>query len=145
MSTTEFLADEAATRALGARLAALWHAGDTVLLDGPLGAGKTTLVRGVLEALGHGGPVRSPTFNLVQTFDTHPPVMHADLYRVASWRGIGIEEYLDTHLCLIEWPDRAEGLVDPARCWQVTLAFAGAGRTATVRPPGGSPDVLTPG
>lgn len=135
MPPTDLLPDEAATRAFGARLAGLWVSGDTVLLEGPLGAGKTTLVRGVLEALGHTGPVRSPTFNLVQTFDTQPPVMHADLYRVASWRGIGLEEYLDTHLCLIEWPDRAEGLVSPEACWRVTLAFEGEGRTATVAEP----------
>lgn len=135
VSSTEPLPDEAATRALGARLAGQWKAGDTVLLDGPLGAGKTTFVRGVLEALGHAGPVRSPTFNLVQTFATDPPVMHADLYRVSTWSGIGVEEYLDTHLCLIEWPDRARGLVDPDRCWRVTLAFQGEGRSAVVLAP----------
>lgn len=135
MSEQVNLPDETATRALGARLAARWKAGDVVLLEGPLGAGKTTLVRGVLEALGHVGSVRSPTFNLLQTFGTNPPVMHADLYRVDTWRGIGLEEYLDTHLCLIEWPDRAAGLVDGDRCWRVRLAFDGDGRLAEVRSP----------
>ncbi|MCB8932179.1 MAG: tRNA (adenosine(37)-N6)-threonylcarbamoyltransferase complex ATPase subunit type 1 TsaE [Fimbriimonadaceae bacterium] len=136
MSRQEFLPDEAATRALGARLAARWRAGDVVLLEGPLGAGKTTLVRGVLEALGHADSVRSPTFNLLQTFATAPPVMHADLYRVSTWQGIGLEEYLDTHLCLIEWPDRAEGLLPKEACWRVRLDFAGEGRSAKVREPG---------
>jgi len=50
--------------------------------------------------------VRSPTFNLMQTFDTEPPVLHVDLYRVASHAGLGIEDYLETHVCLIEWADR---------------------------------------
>lgn len=129
------LPSESKTRALAATLAHRLGAGDVVLLEGPLGVGKTTFVRGLLRALGHEGPVRSPTFNLLQIFDTHPPVMHADLYRVATWHGIGLEEYLDTHLCLIEWPDRAEGLVDPESCWRVVLAFDGEGRTATIREP----------
>ena len=129
------LPDEAATRALGAGLATSLRAGDVVLLKGELGAGKTTLVRGLLKALGHTGPVRSPTFNLVQTFDTDPPIMHADLYRVATHKGIGIEDYLATHLCLIEWPDRAEGLVAVVTAWLVELDFAGDGRTARVTPP----------
>ncbi|MEX2244565.1 MAG: tRNA (adenosine(37)-N6)-threonylcarbamoyltransferase complex ATPase subunit type 1 TsaE [Fimbriimonadaceae bacterium] len=129
------LPDEAATRALGAELSKRLKPGDVVLLSGELGAGKTTLVRGLLEALGHESAVRSPTYNLVQTFDTDPPVMHADLYRVASHKGIGIEDYLETHLCLIEWPDRAAGLVPEGGAWLVHIAFAESGRTATVAPP----------
>ena len=117
--------------------------GDVVLLSGELGAGKTTFARGLLEALGHEGPVRSPTFNLVQTFDTHPPVMHADLYRVQSYEGIGIEDYLDSHLCLIEWPDRAEGLANPDDVWKVHFEFTPTGRRITVSPPqNGSRDRL---
>lgn len=129
------LPDEAATRALGAKLASELKAGDVVLLSGELGAGKTTLVRGLLEALGHTEPVRSPTYNLIQLFDTSPPVMHADLFRVKSHQGIGIEDYLDTHLCLIEWPDRAESLIDPSQCWLVRLEFADEARTVTVTKP----------
>jgi tRNA threonylcarbamoyladenosine biosynthesis protein TsaE len=129
-----FLArDEAGTRAVGADLAIQLRAGDVVFLEGELGAGKTTLVRGLLEALGHDGPVRSPTFNLVQTFSTDPPVMHADLYRVRSYEGIGLEDYLDTHLCLVEWPDRAEGLVDDP--WRIVIAFEGTGRRIEILPP----------
>ena len=129
------LKDEAATRALGTSLAKRLKRGDLVFLSGPLGAGKTTLVRGLLVALRFEGPVRSPTFNLVQTFETDPPVMHADLYRVASHIGIGLEDYLDSHLCLVEWPDRAQGLVAEGAAWLVDIQFAGEGRTATVSPP----------
>ena len=135
MSETYQLPNEAATRALGASLAGRVGAGDVVLLDGELGAGKTTLVRGLLEQLGHRGPVRSPTFNLVQTFDTVPPVMHADLYRVKNHDGIGLEEYLESHLCLIEWPDRALGLVPESDAWCVKIEFDGDARRATVSPP----------
>ncbi len=130
-----FSGSEIETRAIAARLAATLRAGDVVLLEGPLGAGKTTFVRGFLEALGHDGPVRSPTFNLIQTFDTLPPVMHADLYRLKSWQGIGIEDYLESHVCLIEWPDRAAGLLDAASCWRVELAFCGEGRQVEILAP----------
>jgi tRNA threonylcarbamoyl adenosine modification protein YjeE len=130
-----FAKDEAATRAIGAGLSRKLRKGDVVLLDGPLGAGKTTFVRGLVEALHFDGPVRSPTFNLIQTFDTKPPVMHADLYRVSSHEGIGLEEYLDSHLCLIEWPDRASGLVDPTTAWHIHIDFADSGRAITVNPP----------
>ncbi len=128
--------NEAATRNVGASLAKRLAAGEVVLLDGPLGAGKTTLVRGVLEELGYDHIVRSPTFNLIQTFDTAPPVMHADLYRVQSYQGIGLEEYLADHLCLIEWPDRADGLIDPNHCWRIHVDFENDGRSISIRPPG---------
>lgn len=122
-------------RSLGATLAKNWHAGDVVLLSGELGAGKTTLVRGVLGGIGYSGVVRSPTFNLIQTYPAEPPVMHADLYRVASYEGIGLEDYLDSHLCFIEWPDRARGLVDFKDCWQVQIDFSEVGRVVTVLQP----------
>ena len=122
-------------RALGAELVGGLGVGDVVLLEGPLGAGKTTLVRGMLAGLGHREPVRSPTFNLIQTFDTELPVMHADLYRVKGWQGIGIEDYLDSHLCLIEWPDRAVGLVELGSAWRVAIEFSGEGRVVTIESP----------
>ncbi|MFQ3587942.1 MAG: tRNA (adenosine(37)-N6)-threonylcarbamoyltransferase complex ATPase subunit type 1 TsaE [Fimbriimonadaceae bacterium] len=124
-----------ATAQVGAELARLLSPGDVVLLEGGLGAGKTTLVRGLVTALGHAGPVRSPTFNLLQEFDTRPPVLHADLYRVESHLGLGIEDYLASHVVVVEWPDRAEGLFDRARCWRVAIAFAGGGRRISVVPP----------
>jgi tRNA threonylcarbamoyladenosine biosynthesis protein TsaE len=131
--TTVFAADEAATRRVGADLAAQLAAGDVVFLEGELGAGKTTFVRGLLQGLGYVDLVRSPTFNLIQTFPTSPPVMHADLYRVASWQGLGIEDYLDSHVCLIEWADRAAGLVD--RAWRVKISFVEEGREISIDEP----------
>ena len=123
------------TQQLGAKFVRTLKPGDVVLFTGQLGAGKTTMIRGMLEGLGHQGVVRSPTFNLVQTFDTHPPVMHADLYRVKTYKGVGLEDYLDTHVCLIEWPDRAYDLLPPATCWTVDIEFKAEGRLITVLPP----------
>ena len=126
---------EKETRAIAADLVAHLAPGHVVLLEGPLGAGKTAFVRGFLEALGYEGPVRSPTFNLIQTFDSTPPVMHADLYRLRDWQGIGLEDYLETHICFIEWPDRADGLVDEDRAWHVAIRFHGEGRLIDIAKP----------
>jgi tRNA threonylcarbamoyladenosine biosynthesis protein TsaE len=120
-------------RDLGAHLVSQLRAGDVVFLEGELGAGKTTLVRGMLAGLGWQQDVRSPTFNLMHTYDTQPPVVHADLYRVKSWQGIGLEDYLDTHLCLIEWPDRAQGLVSEDSVLRVHIEFSDAGRVVTAK------------
>ena len=136
MIETVYCPDEAATLRLAASLAPRWASGDWVRLEGPLGAGKTTLVRGLLGELGWAGAVRSPTFSLVQTYPTVPPVLHADLYRLTSAQGTGIEDYLDTHLCLIEWPDRLEGWLDLSTAWRVQIAFRDPGRTVTISPPG---------
>lgn len=76
--------------------------------------------------------MRSPTFNLLQAFDTAPPVLHADLYRVASAEGTGLEDYLDTHVVLVEWPDR---LPEDDLHWRVEIAFGGDGRVARVKAP----------
>lgn len=123
-----FCPDEPATRALGAELAPRFRAGDLVLLVGDLGAGKTTFVRGVLEGLGFSGPVRSPTFNLLQEFDTDPPVLHADLYRLPSAAGIGLEEYFDSHLVFVEWPDRSPDLFRIPETYVVEISVEGDGR-----------------
>jgi tRNA threonylcarbamoyladenosine biosynthesis protein TsaE len=128
-----FAKDEAETRAVGAWLAPRLRAGIVVSLVGDLGAGKTTFVRGVLEALGHRGEVRSPTFNLLQSFDTKPPVLHVDLYRLTSAVGVGIEDYLDTHAVLIEWPDRARELTSGS--WMVRIEFQDDGRRITISLP----------
>jgi len=122
-------------RKLGADLASRFEAGDVVMLFGELGAGKTTLVRGILAGLGWIGEVRSPTFNLLQTYSVAPPVLHADLYRVATWQGIGIEDYLETHLCLVEWPERMQGLVDARDAFQIHIRFTDDGRFVELIPP----------
>ena len=104
------LADEAATVAAGAQLAAMIRPGDVIAMTGDLGAGKTTLVRGLLQALGHDGEVPSPSFAIVQPYeDIDPPVWHADLYRVenvAELAELGLDSLGDGVL-IVEWPERA--------------------------------------
>ncbi len=104
------LKDEAATRAAGEGLAGQLRPGDVVTLSGDLGAGKTTLVRGLLGALGHEGEVPSPSFAIVQPYeDLEPAVWHADLYRVESaseLAELGLDSLADSVL-VVEWPERA--------------------------------------
>jgi tRNA threonylcarbamoyladenosine biosynthesis protein TsaE len=126
---------EKETLEVGRELAREVTAGDILLFSGDLGAGKTTMIRGLLRELGHEGTVRSPTFNLIQTFELKVPVMHADLYRLKSAEGLGLEEYFASHLCLIEWPDRLGGVIDPAETWRIDIEFASEGRLIRIRPP----------
>lgn len=120
---------------LGQELSKTLAPGSVLLLSGPLGVGKTTLVRGVLRALGWKEPVRSPTFNLLQTYETNPPVAHLDLYRVQSAAGIGLEDLLDSHATLIEWPENLGGLIDPAHCTTIDMEFDGETRVLDIRAP----------
>jgi tRNA threonylcarbamoyladenosine biosynthesis protein TsaE len=127
------LPDEAATMALGARVAAACRPGDVIALEGDLGAGKTTLARALIRALaGAETDVPSPTFTLVQTYETPGlPVWHFDLYRLESAmeaRELGLDEAMDG-LALIEWPERL-GQSLPARRLEVRLNFEGEGRIA---------------
>lgn len=124
--------------ALGAALGALAVPGDVLLLDGPLGAGKTTLVRGLVAALG-GDPaaVASPTFTLVHRYDGRIPVLHVDAYRLdgaRAWAGLGLDEQLETHVSCIEWAERILGAL-PSPAWTVTLQHADDGaRCARIVP-----------
>jgi hypothetical protein len=113
------LADDEATAALGAQLAAGLKPGDLVLLEGGLGAGKTALARAIVRTLA-GDPsleVPSPSFALVQPYEANGrPVLHADLYRIASPREIdelGLFERSDA-IVLVEWPERAPELATQA-------------------------------
>lgn len=106
------LVDEAATLALGRRLATRLRVGDIVALSGPLGSGKTTLARGCLAGLGYLGEVASPTFTVVQSYgpgDTRLPVLHVDLYRLGGPDEaveLGLDDALADHALLVEWPER---------------------------------------
>ena len=112
-SATIRLPDGQATERLGARIAAGLQRGDAIGLEGDLGAGKTTLARAVLRALGVEENVPSPTFTLVQSYETKAfPVRHYDLYRIeesSELEELGLDEALDEGAALIEWPERAQG------------------------------------
>lgn len=105
------LADEAATAAIGTWLANRLKGGDVVTLSGGLGAGKTTLVRHLLAALGHEGEVPSPTFAIVQPYDHMMlAVWHADLYRIedpSELAEIGLDSIGNDAVLVVEWPERA--------------------------------------
>jgi len=102
--------DEPGMAEVGAKLARQLRVGDVVALKGPLGAGKTTLVRGVLAALGHAGEVPSPTFAIVQPYEALAlPVAHADLYRIedsGELEELGLDDVLFDGALLVEWPER---------------------------------------
>lgn len=120
----------AGTAALGRRLARGLRAGDCVALIGPLGAGKTALVRGIAAGLGLADRrmVSSPTFVLVQEYPAAVPIYHVDLYRlgdpVGELRGLGIDEMLARGVVLIEWADRAGGALPRPR-WDVAIEITG--------------------
>lgn len=119
-----WLANEAATLTLGAQLATL-PCPQVVYLHGDLGAGKTTLVRGALRALGYEGAVRSPTYTLLERYELGGKVIvHFDLYRLADpeeLHALGLRELLEEAAMLFfEWPERGEGLLPPAT---LTLRF----------------------
>ena len=123
---------EAETRRVGERLGGTLRAGDTVLLHGDLGMGKTVLVRGIAAALGvPADEIRSPTFTLVNPHQGRLPVFHIDLYRIEKLEDLdelGLEEIIGGDgIALIEWGDRA-GPYRPARCVEVTMIDGGGNR-----------------
>jgi tRNA threonylcarbamoyladenosine biosynthesis protein TsaE len=130
------LPDEAATLALGAALATSLSPGLKVNLEGDLGAGKTTVVRGALQALGHAGSVKSPTYSLVELYVVSGlNLYHFDFYRfntAEEFLDAGLDEYFDGRgICLAEWPDKAAPYL-PAADLRIHLSMADAGRTAQV-------------
>lgn len=130
------LPDEEATEALGAALARACSTGGVVHLVGDLGAGKTTLARGLMHSLGHEGAVRSPTFTLVEPYESlSPKVYHFDLYRLGDPEELemmGIRDYLEEGvLVMIEWPERAHGMLPPPEC-RIELVDTGSGRSARI-------------
>ncbi|HET8534241.1 MAG TPA: tRNA (adenosine(37)-N6)-threonylcarbamoyltransferase complex ATPase subunit type 1 TsaE [Sphingomicrobium sp.] len=133
------LASEQATHEIGRMLAAKLLTGDVVTLSGPLGVGKTELVRALLVALGHEGEVPSPTFAIMQPYETVvPPVWHVDLYRLedpGELEELGLDSLEDAVL-LVEWPERAgKGQWPDALRLRLDFAEDGARRLTADVPP----------
>jgi tRNA threonylcarbamoyladenosine biosynthesis protein TsaE len=139
----EALPDLAAMAVYGARIAARLRAGDVVALEGGLGAGKTTLARAILAALGHAGEVPSPTFTIIETYDApllRLPVVHADFYRLddpSELLEIGLDDYREGAALIAEWPDHAGGFGHEPGCLAIALEPVGesgeGGRIAIAR------------
>jgi tRNA threonylcarbamoyladenosine biosynthesis protein TsaE len=124
------------TEALGRRLASLARPGDVILLEGPIGAGKSCLARAFIRArLGEEEEVPSPTFTLVQVYDDDgTEIWHADLYRLTHpdevWE-LGLDQAFETAICLVEWPDRL-GTHLPPDALTLRLTAKGEGREAVL-------------
>jgi tRNA threonylcarbamoyladenosine biosynthesis protein TsaE len=117
------LDDEAALQKVAERLAPLLKVGDIVTLSGPLSAGKTSFARALLRALGHDGEVPSPSFAIVQPYESlSPPVWHTDLYRIedaSEVAELGLDDVVRDSVLLVEWPERTG-----ARTWPSALALS---------------------
>ncbi|HEX6267331.1 MAG TPA: tRNA (adenosine(37)-N6)-threonylcarbamoyltransferase complex ATPase subunit type 1 TsaE [Burkholderiales bacterium] len=136
MSVDINLPDAAATAALGAALAAGAVPGRVLHLRGDLGAGKTTLVRGLLRALGYAGRVKSPTYTWVEPYSLSSlHFYHFDFYRFkdrSEWLSSGFREYFNPHaLCVVEWPEKAGDLLGVPDV-DICLQFSGEGRKASL-------------
>jgi tRNA threonylcarbamoyladenosine biosynthesis protein TsaE len=136
------LADAAATDALGRSLAAHVRPGDVITLAGPLGAGKTSIARGLLASLGLAGEAPSPSFAIVQPYDPPEvalPVLHVDLYRIESpddLEELGLDDARGDSLLIVEWPERAgEGAWPDALALTLAIEPDGARRLTAAVPP----------
>lgn len=135
------LLDEQATVALGRCLGAAMVGGERIFLRGTLGAGKTTLTRGLLSAFGYSGAVKSPTYTLVEPYElAEQRIYHFDLYRLADpeeLEYLGARDYFDSDgICIIEWPQRGEGFL-PQPDLNIAMEVEGLHRRARLR--AGSP------
>jgi tRNA threonylcarbamoyladenosine biosynthesis protein TsaE len=135
-----FLANQSAQQELAAKIALLTPAGAVIYLQGELGSGKTTFVRGFLHALGYQGVVKSPTYTLVEPYDIdhkegHKKIYHFDLYRLVDANELeyaGGRDYFDGEsICLVEWPEKAEGFL-PRADIQCVLSYENEGRRAKI-------------
>jgi len=128
----QFIDSSEAMEALGARLACAVSAGGLIFLEGELGTGKTTLVRGLLRAMAYEGKVKSPTYTLLEDYEVAGRhICHMDLYRLIDaeeleW--LGIRDVLNKEtLCLVEWPDKGKGVL-PGEDLRIEIDYKGAGR-----------------
>lgn len=121
------LPDLAATERLGRRIADALRPGDVVALSGGLGAGKTTLARAIVSALGHAGEVPSPSFAIIELYEppsVRLPVVHADFYRLedpSEAVELGLDDYREGAAMIAEWPEHAGGFEHEAGCLSITL------------------------
>lgn len=134
---TRYLSNEEATLTLGAEMSGVLEKPALVFLEGDLGAGKTTLSRGLLRGLGHEGGVKSPTYTLVEPYALDGvTVFHFDLYRLsdgAELAYLGLDDYFATpSILLVEWPERGAGWLGSPD-WRVTLSPEREGRQVTLR------------
>ena len=133
------LPDLVAMERLGGQIAQLLREGDVVALSGGLGAGKTTLARAIIAALGYKGEVPSPTFTIIETYDAPPlslPVVHADFYRLedpSEASELGLDDYREGSALIAEWPENAGGFQRESGCLSITLEAAEEGRIAIAR------------
>ena len=137
---TLHLADEEAMVAFGGQLANITQGHGLIFLEGDLGAGKTTLSRGIIRGLGHTGAVKSPTFTLVEPYEIGDiRAFHFDLYRLVDPEELefmGIRDYFDEDaLCLIEWPQQGAGFL-PKADLTITIRPHNTGRALTLSPQG---------
>jgi tRNA threonylcarbamoyladenosine biosynthesis protein TsaE len=133
-----YIADDEQMRALGGALSAAAPPSCVIYLLGELGAGKTTLARGFLQALGHVGAVRSPTYTLVEQYDlSGHHVYHLDLYRLTDpeeLEFLGIRDWLEQDaILLVEWPHRGAGILPPADL-VIEIVYEGQGRRVRITP-----------
>jgi tRNA threonylcarbamoyladenosine biosynthesis protein TsaE len=136
--TTVALPDLAAMERFGAAIAARLRPGDVLALSGELGAGKTTLARAVIAALGYGGEIPSPSFAIVELYEppaVRLPLVHADFYRLkhpSEAEEIGLDDYRQGAALIAEWPDHAGGFALEPGCLSILLEDVGEGRIAIV-------------
>lgn len=138
MSEPIVTGSESELEAVGSALAKSLSFGDIIFLEGELGAGKTTVSRGILRGFGYRGIAASPTYTLLELYElTAHRVVHLDLYRITAaidLEGIGFRDYLDGQtICLIEWPENGAGFL-PAPTLRIILDYAGVGRTVRFEP-----------